>query len=311
MFIIFMVVVTGGLVATAAYFSVIGIASIFAYNYIPALILGTTLEAGKISVAVYLYRYWRLLPGIFRPILLMFLTVLMIITSVGIFGFLSQGYQKTSEEHRVMLLELKTLETEFNDKRDREKEINRQINQLPSSQVMGRIRLSREFGDELEQIRDRLTVVEPRIQELKLKSLEYESHIGPISYVAKMLIMPQDDVVFYAILMLVFVADPLAITLTIATNMLLIRFVGVPGQQLIAEPRPAIRRKKSLSDLMVERMREMALKSQLRKAKRRRAASAKATRKKAAVKKKKAVKKKTVKKKKKAVKKKAVKRRRR
>ena len=112
MFIIFMVIVTGGLVATAAYFSIIGIASIFAYNYVPALILGTTLEAGKISVAVYLYRYWQLLPGIFKSILLMFLTVLMIITSVGIFGFLSQGYQKTSEEHRVMLLELKLPATE-------------------------------------------------------------------------------------------------------------------------------------------------------------------------------------------------------
>ncbi len=318
MFIIFMVIVTGGLVATAAYFSVIGIASIFAYNYVPALILGTTLEAGKISVAVYLYRYWRLLPGIFKAILLMFLTVLMIITSVGIFGFLSQGYQKTSEEHRIMLLELKTLETEFGDKKSREREINRQINQLPVAQVMGRIRLSREFGDELEQIRDRLTIVEPRIQALKLKSLEYESHIGPISYVAKMLIMPQDDVVFYAILMLVFVADPLAITLTIATNMLLIRFVGAPGQPLKVEsPRPAIRRKKSLSDLMVERMREMALKSQLRQAKRRRAASAArsaATRKKKAAAKKKATKKKTAKKKtvkKKTAKKKAVKRKRR
>lgn len=301
MFIIFMVIVTGGLVATAAYFSIIGIASIFAYNYVPALILGTTLEAGKISVAVYLYRYWQLLPGLFKSILMMFLAVLMIITSVGIFGFLSQGYQKTSEQHRVMLLELKTLETEFGDKKGREKEINRQINQLPGSQVMGRIRLSREFGDELEQIRDRLTVVEPRIQELKLKSLKYESHIGPISYVAKMLNMAQDDVVFYAISMLVFVSDPLAITLTIATNMLLVRFIGGAGQPPVTESRPVIRRKKSLSDIMVERMREMALKSQLRKAKRRRAAGVKvrssATRKKAAVKKK-TVKKKTVKKKK-------------
>ena len=106
MFIIMLVIVTGGLVATAAYFSIVGIASIFAYNYIAAMILGLTLEAGKISVAVYLYRFWALIPGLFKSILLSFMALLMFITSVGIFGFLSQGYQKTSEDQRVLMLEL-------------------------------------------------------------------------------------------------------------------------------------------------------------------------------------------------------------
>jgi cell division protein FtsB len=291
-----MILVTGGLVATAAYFSVVGIASIFAYNYVPALILGTTLEAGKIAVAVYLYRYWQVLPSVFRPILLVFLTVLMIITSVGIFGFLSQGYQKTSEEHRVLLLELDTLQGEYKEKKAREREINQQIEQLPNEAVLGRIRLSREFGDELEQIRDRVTVVEPRIQDLKLKALEYESHIGPISYVAKMLGMPQDDVVFYAILMLVFVSDPLAITLTIATNMLLIRFLDRSVMQTAETQVPTRRQHKSIAEKMVARMRDMALKSQIRR-KPRRSAAAKTSTPKTGATKKKVAKKKTTRKK--------------
>ncbi|MBI3576321.1 MAG: hypothetical protein HY083_11825 [Gammaproteobacteria bacterium] len=224
MFIIFMILVTADLVAVAAYFSVVGIASIFAYNYVPALIMGIALEAGKISVAIYLYRYWRLVSQEFKGILIVFLALLMFITSVGIFGYLSQGYQKTSEEFRILNLELDNLEQEYAKKKQREQEINRQIQQLPADAITGRIRLSREFGDELAELRDRVGVVEPRIQALRVKRLSYESHIGPISYVAKMLDMEQDRVVFIAILLLVFVIDPLAITLTLACNMALIHF---------------------------------------------------------------------------------------
>lgn len=224
MYIVFLIIVTVGLIATAAYFSVFGIASMFAYNYIPAMIMGITLEAGKIGVAVYLFRYWRPMTRLFKTILITFLVLLMFITSVGIFGFLSQGYQKTSEEYNVLSLELKTLEDEYKAKKNRLEEINGQVTFLPSDSISNKIRLSREFSDEQAEIRDRLTNIEPRIQALKVKRLAFESHIGPIAYVARMINAPQDNVVFFAILVLVFVADPLAITLTIASNMVLIRY---------------------------------------------------------------------------------------
>jgi hypothetical protein len=224
MYIVFLITVTVGLIATAAYFSVFGIASMFAYNYIPAMVMGITLESGKIGVAVYLFRYWKLMTRLFKSILITFLVALMFITSVGIFGFLSQGYQKTSEEFNILSLELKTLEDEYKAKKTRLEEINSQVAFLPSGSVTNKIRLSREFSDEQAEIRDRVTVIEPRIQALKVKRLAYESHIGPIAYVARMINAPQDNVVFFAIMMLVFVADPLAITLTIASNMVLIRY---------------------------------------------------------------------------------------
>ena len=260
MFIIMLIIVTGGLVATAAYFSVAGIASIFAYNYLAAMILGISLEAGKISVAVYLYRFWALLPPLFKSILVGFMVLLMFITSVGIFGFLSQGYQKTSEEHRILLLELSNLEQEYEVKKQRTVTLNSQIQQLPGNDVMGRIRLSREFSYEQEEIRDRLAVIEPRIQQLKLKSLGYESQIGPISYVAKMLHSPQDTIVFYAILMLVFVADPLAVTLTVACNMALLRFLDHPRPSR-AKTVPKGKRVATLLANAVLKLREMAAQS--------------------------------------------------
>ncbi|HYA88979.1 MAG TPA: hypothetical protein VEI57_18220 [Nitrospirota bacterium] len=224
MFIVFLITVTVGLIGTAAYFSVFGIAHMFAYNYIPAMIMGVTLEASKVGVAVYLFRYWQPMTRQFKSLLIMFLALLMFITSVGIFGFLSQGYQKTSEEFNLLSLELKTLEDEYNTQKARLENINSQIALLPANSVRDKIRLSREFGDEQAEVRDRLTVIEPRIQELKVKRLAYESHIGPIAYVARMINVPQDHMVFFAILLLVFVADPLAVTLTIASNMVLIHY---------------------------------------------------------------------------------------
>jgi hypothetical protein len=224
MYIVFLIAVTMGLISTAAYFSVFGIASMFAYNYIPAMIMGITLEASKIGVAVYLFRYWTFMSRLFKTILIVFLVSLMFITSVGIFGFLSQGYQKTSEDFNLLSLELKNLEDDYKVKTARLEDINAQIALLPAQSVTNKIRLSREFSDEQAEIRDRLAVIGPKVQELKVKRLAFESHIGPIAYVARMLKAPQDTVVFFAILMLVFVADPLAITLTIASNMVLIRY---------------------------------------------------------------------------------------
>lgn len=260
MYILFLIFVTGVLVSVAAFFSVVGIASMFAYNYVPALVLGIALEAGKIGVAVYLYRFWFLIPSLFKSILVMFLAVLMFITSVGIFGYLSQGYQKTSEHYKIISQELRSLEAEAALKHSRDQEINRQVEQLPASQVREKIRLSREFSDEQTELRERLAVIEPRIQELSVKRLAFESHLGPISYVARMLDYEQDKLVFFAILMLVFVADPLAVTLTVACNMALIRFVG--RRRSRGDGRPVLASApQGIADTLVERARVMALMS--------------------------------------------------
>lgn len=260
MYVIFLIVVTTGLVSTAAYFSVVGIASMFAYNYVPAMIMGITLEAGKIGVAVYLYRYWRLISRLFKSVLITFLALLMFITSVGIFGFLSQGYQKTSEEYKLISLELSNLEQEQAAKKAREQEINRQVGQLPADSVTNKIRLAREFSDEQTEIRDRLAVIEPQIQSLHMKRLSFETKIGPISYVARMLDLPQDIVVFYAILLLVFVADPLAVTMTVGCNMVLLRFWEFERRRSEANTRRAA---PSLLETLLARAHAMAVRSNI------------------------------------------------
>lgn len=208
---------------SAAYFSIIGIASIFAANYTPAIIMAAGLEAGKLITASYLYRYWKMTPIPLRGVLSAFIVVLMFVTSVGIFGFLSQGYQRTSESMRLLSVELTGIQEELQDKKQRAKRIDQQITQLPFNYVTSRIRLSREFREEKTDLTYRIRELERRSQEINLKMAGYDSHIGPISYVAKIINIPQNDIVFYAILLIVFIFDPLAISLTLACNIALVR----------------------------------------------------------------------------------------
>ena len=223
MFNLILIAVAGTIAMSAAYFSVVGIASIFAASYIPAIVMATGLEAGKLVAASYLYRYWRITPLPLRGVLGIFIVVLMFVTSVGIFGFLSQGYQKTSEAMRILTVELDSYQSEITNKKKRMREIDQQISQLPYNYVTSRIRLSREFREEKKGLENRIGQLELRIQELQLKLAGYESHIGPISYVAKIIHTPQNDIVFYAILLIVFIFDPLAVSLVLATNIALMR----------------------------------------------------------------------------------------
>jgi hypothetical protein len=87
--------------------------------------------------------------------------------------------------------------------------------------------------------------------------VSYETHLGPISYVARMIELPQDTVVFYAILLLVFVADPLAVTLTVAVNMALIRFWDKQTRPRAVAPTT----QPGVFDGVLERARTVAMKS--------------------------------------------------
>lgn len=90
---LFMVAV--GIAACAAYFSVKGIALLFAGSFYPVVVMASALEVGKIFAVSFLYRKWKEITLLFKTYLLLAVTVLVIITSLGIFGFLSDAYQDT------------------------------------------------------------------------------------------------------------------------------------------------------------------------------------------------------------------------
>ncbi len=93
-FISVLILVTFAIAACAAYFSIYGLAVIFSGVFWPVVVMGASLEAGKLAAASYVYRYKDSISQVMRAYLIAAIVVLMLITSAGIFGFLSMGYQQ-------------------------------------------------------------------------------------------------------------------------------------------------------------------------------------------------------------------------
>ena len=82
--------------ATAAYYSIVGLMAIFSGAALSIAIMGTVLEIGKLVTASWLYQYWPRIPKLIRSYLLISVIVLMLITSMGIFGYLSKAHLEQS-----------------------------------------------------------------------------------------------------------------------------------------------------------------------------------------------------------------------
>lgn len=173
-----------------------------------------------------------------RNCLVSFVAVLMLITSMGIFGFLSNAYQDNVlpyEQHnqQITLLESEKAEAEQlkAERLARQQEINKQIANLPNNFVNGRKRLIDANKAELEQInkdisqytaeiRDHTT----QISKLKNETIQETAHVGPIIFMAKAFGLGVDAATKWLIMLIIFVFDPLAVTLTVASNMALLDY---------------------------------------------------------------------------------------
>lgn len=233
MFFIFLLILTTlSIAGSAAFFSVYGLAQIFSGSFWPVVAMATSLEAGKLITASYAYRYWKKISLWMKFYLVAALIVLMVITSTGIFGFLSAAYQKDvlplkTQEQQITLLEQEKIELEKlkQERIERKQQIDEQVANLPSNYVKGRQNLMAGFKDETNQlntdvakytelIRDKTL----KIAEIKTTMLNQSVHIGPIIYIAKILEQDTDNATKYLIFLIIFAFDPLAVILTIGAN---------------------------------------------------------------------------------------------
>lgn len=235
-FIILLLLSTLSIAGSAAFFSVYGLARVFSGAFLPTVIMASSLEAGKLVSASFLYRYWNKITKVMRNCLISFVAILMLITSMGIFGFLSNAYQDNVlpyEQHnqQITLLESEKAEAEHlkAERLTRQEEINKQIANLPNNFVNGRRRLIDANKAELEQInkdiaqytadiRDHTT----QISKLKGQTIQETAHVGPIIFMAKAFGMDVNQATKWLIILIIFVFDPLAVTLTIALNMVIL-----------------------------------------------------------------------------------------
>lgn len=217
-FIALLALTTTAIAGSAAFFSVYGLASTFSGAFWSVVLMGGSLEAGKLIACSYLYRYWNITGFLMKTYLISGVVTLMVITSVGIFGFLSVGYQTEILPLKQAEEQILVLEDEKARKVARKQEIDDQISQLPPDYVTARIKLAKEFEAEQKQVTDRINELDAQMLELKTKLLHTQAHIGPITYIASALGAGTDDATKYLIFLIIFAFDPMALALTLAVN---------------------------------------------------------------------------------------------
>lgn len=234
----------------AAYYSVIGLAMVFAGAFMPVVILASLLELSKLVAVSWMYRYRQLAGWIVRTYFYAAILVLMSVTSMGIFGYLTRAHVETEGTYttaQLTLQEIQQREAQLQDERTQIqtelKTLNEQSNQLVSqlgaaqrlNGSQGAVNVQRQTTarrsqllTDLKRINADLTTTQKERIATEADTMKATADIGPLRYVAQT-IYGTDDVAtvrkaviaLTAILMVVF--DPMAIMLLIAANILFVR----------------------------------------------------------------------------------------
>lgn len=239
---LYLVIISALIIATtAALFSITGIATLFSGHFLQVAIMAGSLEAGKVVLASLLYRHWKNMAIVQKTYMTIALLVLMIITSAGIFGYLSESYQKTKSGYTLIEKEINILNSKkifFEQRKDRlsqdkELEIRTKIsNQTRMDSLTSRRQSVSTTRQDIKDSEEKIINLEKSIfsmedsigyYELKIVDLESKNikgELGPLKYIADAFNMEMDSVVKWFILLLIFVFDPLAISLIVAANMI-------------------------------------------------------------------------------------------
>jgi flagellar biosynthesis chaperone FliJ len=218
----------------AAFFSVTGLALLFSGASLAVAVMGTSLEIAKLVSASYLHQYWDTTNKLLRTYLLLGVLILVVITSAGIFGFLSNAYQSTSLKSDVVSREIGVFQSKITQNEQQIAQLNSQMGNLQqnSGTLLGsgkvNNRLIRSIDNRDRQItklstkigvlNDSIAVWNIKINEIKNNNLDLEREIGGFKFIAEAFDLPINSVVKFFIFLLIFVFDPMAVTLLIAFN---------------------------------------------------------------------------------------------
>jgi len=244
-----------GLSSTAAYYSVVGLSIVFVGVALPVIIMGSFLEISKIAIATYLHDKWKETYTALKIYLTIALVTLSVITSLGIYGLLSTGFQKNIAKLEIGGKQIQNIEVKKkrfeNIKSELTKEktildnditklrdglstntttqsVDKKTGQLITRENSGnrksfesQIKLAQSNRDTLSKkidaLNDSITALDVKILDMESKETS-SSELGAIKYVSELTGSDVKSVANWFIFILIFVFDPLAITLVIATN---------------------------------------------------------------------------------------------
>jgi len=210
---------------SAAFFSVFGLSKLFAGAELSVIIMASSLEFGKLVAASFLYRYWDRI-NLLQKFYMTFATVvLVIITSAGIFGFLSNAYQGATvefeKESTNLIFKEDRLKQLQEDKIYLKEELDQAIADLPDNYRTARRKLREDYQPQISEINKQMIDLKGEIGELKTALVETGVDVGPVIYLARTFQTDIDTVVKFFIFILIFVFDPMAVMFVISYNVAL------------------------------------------------------------------------------------------
>jgi hypothetical protein len=274
----------------AAYYSVIGLAQIFPGSYWPIIIMGSVLEAAKLVTVSWVYNNWKTTFSAMKVYFLIAVVLLMAITSMGIFGYLSKAHIEHSssiapliEKEFIYEEKIKTLKENIETNRKNVLQLDAAVdqvmarsadergaersNQIRKAQQKERIRAS----DEIARAQAEIQKITEEKFPISLEIKKAESDLGPIKYVADVVYGTQDrDLIDKAVRLVIFVIivvfDPLAVLLLIASNQTYRRLKDKPEIEI----KKVVRKKKidksdspSLESFLVDDNHQVILKDNI------------------------------------------------
>ncbi len=227
--------ITGLFLSTvAAYYSVIGLAAIFAAAFIPVVVMGGALEVAKVVATSWLFRNWSTAPRFIKAYLCIAVVVLMLLTSMGIFGFLSKAHIDQTLAAGTSGSELRVVEQQIQYEQKRIDNANKSLatldrlvdqsspetsNDLRTRQGRERKQLATEISSANSAIKD----LNQQALPLRRDNLKSTADVGPIKFIAEGLYGEATEgilerAVRWVITLIVIVFDPLALALLVAAN---------------------------------------------------------------------------------------------
>ena len=232
--------------ASAAVYSVTGLSMLFAGASTAVIIMAASLEISKLVIASLLYQYWDKLNKILRTYLTIAAVVLILITSAGIYGYLSSAYQKTADQTSIVDSKIASLESKkklFEETRDnilKEKQsiasLQGTLSQSSTTQytdkngnlvvrsnnaairnIESASKSNERLSAKIDVVNDSIFSIESKILAIKTSSTA-DSELGPLKYLSALTGVSMDRIINWYILVIIFVFDPLAISLVIAAN---------------------------------------------------------------------------------------------
>jgi hypothetical protein len=229
--------------AVAAFYSIAGLAAIFAAAVTPIIIMGLALEIGKIAATVWLHKYWHRVAVQFKLYLVPAILVLMLITSMGIFGFLSKAHMDQTVPAGDIAAQVQIFDEKIATERSNIDANKKALTQMDAQvdQLLGRttddkgankavqVRKSqakerKSLNDDIAKSQKNIVAIQAERAPIAVQVRKVEAEVGPIKYIAALIYGDNPDAnlleraVRWVIILLVFVFDPLAIVLILAAD---------------------------------------------------------------------------------------------